>query len=130
LARTSNDVAGVAWASRIQVALLSSTTERRTACMTSDLRSMAHILHNNAPQLRRLIRNPEHVIPTATWAFRPPIRMKVSPPVIPSEARNLLLIFFSEKQIPRFARNERPAGPSCPLVRDDMVGAFFIRLLN
>jgi len=65
---------------------------------------MAHILHNNAPQLRRLIRNPEHVIPTATWAFGPPIRMKVSPPFIPipqPRERNLLLIFFSLKQIPR-----------------------------
>ena len=50
------------------------------------------------------------VIPSVTWAFGPPMDMKVTQPVIPSEAphrmvqgeaRNLLLIFFSQQQIPR-----------------------------
>src|SRR5215470_8602727 len=37
------------------------------------------------------------------------MEMKVQPPVIPSAARNLLLIFFSQKQIPRryASRNDR-----------------------
>ena len=50
------------------------------------------------------------VIPSVTWAFGPPMDMKVAPachserspaPYGAGEARNLLLIFFSQQQIPR-----------------------------